>query len=221
MNELRTPFFVVALVLMALVVLVEVGSPLILGGGPADAALVEQGDKLDVNVQDTGGVEQPPGRGISYLVLVDGILLYTVALMGVALLIPDRVHARVQGVVTLIGSIILIIVAIVLVIIAFIELLVMVTLLAATPFGTIAYLALWGFFPRGDAAVLLGLIMFLKLAFCVFLMLAQQRFLMMKGLMALVVTSLVCTVIIAFLHGLVPIVLVSIFDDIGALIVAI
>jgi hypothetical protein len=74
-----------------------------------------------------------------------------------------------------VGSIILIIVAIVLAIIAFIELLVMVTLLAATPFGTIAYLALWGFFPRGDAAVLLGLIIVLKLAFCVFLVLAQQR----------------------------------------------
>jgi hypothetical protein len=69
--------------------------------------------------------------------------------------------------------------------------------------------------------VLLGLIMVLKLAFCVFLVLAQQSFLMMKGLMALVVTSLVCTVLIAFLHRLVPVILVSIFDDIGALIVAI
>ena len=221
MNELRTPFFVVALVLMALVVLVEVGSPLILGGGPAGAALVDQGDELGVQVQDTGGVEQPPGRGISYLVLVDGILLYTVVLMGVALLIPDRVHARIQGVVTLIGSIILIIVALILAIIAFIELLVMVTLFAAAPFGTIAYLAVWGFFPRGDAAVLLSLLMFLKLAFCVFLVLANQRFLLMKGLMLLVLTSLVCNLLIAFLHGLVPIVLVSIFDNIGALIVAI
>jgi hypothetical protein len=152
---------------------------------------------------------------------VDGILLYTVVLMGVALLIPDRVHARVQGVVTLIGSIILIIVALVLAIIAFIELLVMVTLFAAAPFGTIAYLAVWGFFPRGDAAVLLSLLMVLKLAFCVFLVLANQRFLLMKGLMLLVLTSLVCNVIVAFLHGLVPIVLVSIFDDIGALIVAV
>jgi hypothetical protein len=221
MNELRTPFFVVALVLMALVVLVEVGSPLILGGGPAGAALVDQGDELGVQVQDVDSVEEPPGRGISYLVLVDGILLYTVVLMGVALLIPDRVHARIQGVVTLIGSIILIIVALILAIIAFIELLVMVTLLAAAPFGTIAYLAIWGFFPRGDAAVLLSLLMFLKLAFCVFLVLANQRFLLMKGLMLLVLTSLVCNLLIAFLHGLVPIILVSIFDDIGALIVAI
>jgi hypothetical protein len=108
---------------------------LILGGGSAGAALVEQSQELDVDVSGVGGVEEPPGRGISYLVLVDGILLYTVVLMGVALLIPDRVHARVQGAVTLIASIILIIVAIVLAIIAFIELLVMVTLLAATPSG--------------------------------------------------------------------------------------
>jgi hypothetical protein len=39
--------------------------------------------------------------------------------------------------------------------------------------------------------------------------------------MLLVLTSLVCNLLIAFLHGLVPIVLVSIFDNIGALIVAI
>jgi hypothetical protein len=219
MNELRKPFLVVAIVLFALVVLVELGSSLVVGGGSADADMRAQEEEMDVTVN--GEVDEPPGRAITYLALVDGILLYTVGLIGLSLIIPEKVHARAQGVLTLIGSIVLIIVAIVLLIIAFVELLVMVSLFFAFPFGTAAYLALWGFFPRGDAAVLLSLLMFLKLAGSAFLVLAQQRFLLMKGLVLLVLTSLVCNIIVAFLHGLPPIILVSIFDNIAALIVGI
>jgi hypothetical protein len=222
MNELRKPFLLVAIVLIALVVLVELGSSLILGGAPAGDALQDQATGLGVELGgDVGNVEQPPGRAITYMAMVDGILLYTVLLIGLSLIIPEKVQARAQGVTTLIGSIILIIVGIILLIIAFIELLVMVSLLFAVPFGTIAYLALWGSFPRGDAAVLLSLLMFLKLAACVFLVLAQQRFLAMKGLVLLILTSLVCNILIAFLHGFVPIIVVSIVDDIAALIIAI
>jgi hypothetical protein len=208
----------VAIILFALVVLVELGSSLIIGGGSAEDAITSQ---EDMAITVTGEVDEPPGRAITYLALVDGILLYTVVLIGLSLLVPEKLLARAQGVLTLIGSIILIIVGIILVIIAFIELLVMVSLFFAFPFGTAAYLGLWGFFPRGDAAVLLSLLMFLKLAGCVFLVLAQQRFLQMKGLVLLVLTSLVCNIIVAFLHGLVPIILVSIFDNIAALVVGI
>jgi hypothetical protein len=207
--------------MMVLVVLVELGSGLVLGGAPAGTALEQQGTDLGVEVNNVSDVEEPPGRGIFMLVLVDGILLYTVALMGLSLVIPEKVQARAQGCATFILSIVLIIVGIILAIITLIELVVMVTLFLAVPFGTIAYLALWGFFPRGDAAVLLSLLMFLKIAFCVFLVLAQQRFLTMKGLMLLVLTSLVCNLIVAFLQNLVPIIIVSIFDNIAALIVAI
>lgn len=220
-GELRKPFFVVAIVAIALVVLVELGAPLLLGGGDASAALRGQAGKLGVDVPGASGVTQPPGRGIPYLALVDVILLYTAVLMGIGLVLPDRLHGRVQGAITLIGSIILIIVAFIMLIIAFIEVLIMLALVAAAPFGTLAYLAVWGFFPRGDAAVLLSLLMFLKLAFCAFLVLAHQRFLQNKGLVLLVLTSLLCTLIVAFLHGLVPIILVSIVDDIAAIIFAI
>lgn len=219
MNELRKPFLLVAIIMFALVVLVELGSSLVIGGGPADDGMSSQEAKMDITVN--GEVDEPPGRAITYLALVDGILLYTVLLIGLSLLVPEKLLARAQGVLTLIGSIILIIVGIILVIIAFIELLVMVSLFFAFPFGTAAYLAVWGFFPRGDAAVLLSLLMFLKLAGCVFLVLAQQRFLLMKGLVLLILTSLVCNIIVAFLHGLVPIILVSIFDNIAALVVGI
>ncbi|HET8640353.1 MAG TPA: hypothetical protein VFM37_00345 [Pseudonocardiaceae bacterium] len=219
-GELRKPFFVVAIVAIGLVVLVELGSTLLIGGGDASAALARQINDLGVSAPRASG-EEPPGRGVPYLVLIDVILLYTVLLMGAALLLPDRLHGRVQGVTTLIGSIVLIIVAFIMGLIAFIELLIMVALATAAPFGTVVYLAIWGFFPRGDAAVVLSLLMFLKLAFCVFLVLAHQRFLQNKGLVLLVLTSLVCNIIVAFLHGLVPIILVSIVDDIAAIIFAI
>ncbi|MGH3951744.1 MAG: hypothetical protein ACRDSE_21955 [Pseudonocardiaceae bacterium] len=219
--ELRKPFFFIAIVAIALVVLVELGSSLLLGGGGAGSAFLAQADKLDIEPPDASGVTEPQGRGIPYLVLVDVILLYTVSLMGVDLLVPDRVHGRVQGIVTVIGSIVLLIVAGVMLITAFAEVSVMVALFAAAPFGTIAYLALWGFFPTGDAAVVLGLLLFLKLAFCVFLLLAHQRFLQNKGLVLLIATSLLGNLIVAFLHGLVPIILVSIVDDIAAIVVAV
>ncbi|MGH3520312.1 MAG: hypothetical protein ACRDQ7_23595 [Haloechinothrix sp.] len=219
--ELRKPFFFIAVVAMVLVVLVELGSALLVGGGNAGGALAAEAFSLGVEIPSASGVSEPPGRGIGYLALVDAMLLYTVVLMGVSLLVPDRVHGRVQGATTLVGSIVLITVAVVLLIEAFVELLVMLALLPATPFGTLAYLAVWGFFPTSDAAVVLSLLMFLKIAFCVFLVLGHQRFLQNKGLVALIATSLLCTVLIAFLHGLVPVILVSVTDDIGAIVVAV
>jgi hypothetical protein len=97
----------------------------------------------------------------------------------------------------------------------------MMALLLAFPFGTIVYLVMWGSFPRGDAAVLLSLLMFLKFVFTGALVLAQQRFLQNKGLVALVATALICNVLVAFVHGLVPGILVSIADDIAAIILAV
>ena len=98
---------------------------------------------------------------------------------------------------------------------------IMVSLFLAVPFGTLVYLALWGFFPVGKSAAILGLVLFLKLVFGALLVLAQPRFLQNKGLVLLVGTTLLCTVVLAFLHGFVPVILVSIVDDIAALIFAI
>lgn len=222
MDKLRTPLFVLALVACALIVLIELGSPMITGGHGAGAEFLVQAGKLDLEkMPSSAGVVEPPGRGIPYLVLVDGILLYTLGLMGVSLLVPERIHGRVQGIVTIIGSIVLIIAAIVMAIIAFVELLVMIALFMSPPFGTLAYLAVWGFFPTGDATMLNSLLMFLKIVVCVLLLLAHQRFLQNKGLVLMLLTSLVCGVILSFLHGLVPIILVSITDNIAAIVFAI
>src|SRR4029453_7062667 len=88
-------------------------------------------------------------------------------------------------------------------------------------FGTIAYFAIYGHFDRSTAAATLSLLMILKIAFAICLVLAHQRFLQNKGLVFLIILSLVGNLIISFLHNFVPIPLVSITDTIGAIVVAI
>lgn len=221
MDRLRTPFFVVAVVAIALVVCVELGSTLLIGGHDAAAAMAAQSAELGVTMPNGGRAAEPPGRAIPYLALVDVIPLFVALLMGAGLVLPHRLHGKLQGIITLIGAIVLILVALVLLFLAIAELITMVTLLLAFPFGTIAYLIIWGSFPRGDAAVVLTLLMFLKLVFAGALLAAQQRFAQNKGLVALVLTSLLCNIVAAFLHGLVPRILVSILDDVGAIVLAV
>jgi hypothetical protein len=221
MGELRKPFLILALLVIVLVVLLETGSGIVLGGRDASAQLLGGAGSLGVDVGDVQGVSEPSGRGISYLALIDAVVLYTTILYVLSLLLPQQVQGRLQGIATLIASIVLILLSLALLVVAFVELMVMVTLFAAVPFGTLAYLALWGFFPVGDTAAVLSLLLLLKLVFGALLVLAQPRFLQNKGLVALVATTLVCTVVLAFLHGFVPVILVSIVDDIGALIFAI
>lgn len=220
MSDIRTPFLVLATILLAFVVLVEVGSSLVVGGDSRLGDLAAQAEELEVEVE-AGAVTEPPGRAITYLTLVDVVVLYSVGLMTLAMVVPERLLGRIQGVVTLVASIVLVIVALVLAIIALVELLIMVALFSAAPFGTIAYLALWGFFPRGDSAVILGLLMTLKLGAAACLVLAHQRFLRLTRLVLLVLTSLVCNLLVAFLHGLVPVVLVAIVDNVAAMVVAV
>ncbi|GAA2358875.1 hypothetical protein Cme02nite_35130 [Catellatospora methionotrophica] len=217
MDRLRTPFFFVALVALGLVVAVETGSSWLLG---LTTPALDTATQLGADVPP-GVAERPGGIAISYLALIDVVLLGTAALMGVAILASKRVHARLQGLATLIGAIILIITALVLLFVAIAKLILMVSLLLAFPFGTIVYLILFGSFPRGEAATVLSLIMFLKVVAVVCLVAAQQRFLQNKGLVAMVITSLLGNVVAVFLHGMVPGVLVSITDAIAGIVFAI
>jgi hypothetical protein len=221
MGDLRKPFLVLALLVAAAVVLLEVGSGVAVGGHDASAQLLGGAGSLGVDVGDVHHVTQPSGRGIRYLALVDVVVLYTTALYALSLLVPRRIQGRVQGLVTLIGSVLLILAALTLLVAAVVEVLVMVALFTAVPFGTLAYLALWGFFPVGDATALLGLLMFLKLVFGALLVAAQPRFLQNKGLVLLVLTTLACTLLLTFLDRWVPVILVSIVDDVGAIVIAV
>ena len=233
MERLRTLFFVVALALIGLVVLAEMGSLGVLRGveqqATAIGALIPQDGEVRDAYEDLDDDEldrilaqdKPPGLAVPYLALVDAILLFTVALMGVGLLIGERVHARVQGVATLLFSIFLILTAIGLIVAALIELVLMVAMFLAVPFGTLAYLVIYGFFNRAGAIAALGLLMMLKLGFSICLAVAHQRFLQNKGLVLMIITSFLGNIIISFLHGIVPGFLVSITDAVAAIIAGI
>lgn len=201
LDELRKPFFIIALAIMLCVVLVEIGSPWLL------------------NVSDKGF--DLPGYGIQYLVFVDAFLLYVSLLIGLALIIPERIQGRVQGCVTLILSFFGCLGIIAAIIAALVFLLILIALLLSPIFGTAAYLAIYGDFDRSGANITLSLIMTLKIVFVVFLILAHQRFLQNKSLVLLTLTSLLANLIISFLHNFVPGFLVSITDALGAIIVAI
>jgi hypothetical protein len=203
LDTMRKPFFLVALVISLLTVLIELGSTAL--AGPA---------------ANSFGVSAT-GKAIPAMAFLDGLILFASTIIGIALFIPERVQSKVQGIVTLIFSILLVLGCITLVFVDLALLIVMVSLLMAPPFGTIAYFAIFASFDTHSARIALSLIMTLKIAFAASLVLAHQRFLENKGLVLIVLTSMLCNLIIAFLHGLVPSFLVSITDAIAAIIVCV
>lgn len=204
LDSMRKPFFIFAIFLMVLTVLLELGTAFILNSSGASSEGVDA-----------------PGYGIPYLALLDGLLLYSVLSMAATLIIPERIYGRIQGILTFIISLIILIAAIVMIFIALALLILMVCLFMAPPFGTLIYLGAYASFPKSDAAAMLATIMTFKFAFVILLMLAHQGFLGFKSFLLMVLTSFVATIIISFLHALVPGFLVSISDDIAAIVVAI
>jgi hypothetical protein len=179
------------------------------------AFLLELGSKLWVRASEAAR----PGVGISGTAMLDVLLVLTMVLMLlVELGVPARVMGRVQGVATVIVSFLTILASFIMLIATIVLLLLMIGLLVATPFGTIVYLAVWGDFSRGGAAATLGLVMVLKLvgAFC--LVLYTLQVLKSKSLVLLFACSILLTLVLSFLHGLVPIILVSITDAVGAIV---
>jgi hypothetical protein len=205
LDDLRRPFFVLALVLIVLAMLLEAGSSLLIG--------------LSSHLPAAQAHAQ--GVGVSSLAVLDALLILTVALMATSMLFPERLHGRLQGLVTLIVSLIVLLGSITLLLLAIAWVSLMLGLLFAPIFGTLAYLAIYGDFDRGGAATILSAVMLLKMGFAVFLVLAHQRFLENKGLVLLVATSLIAVLVVSFLHSLVPTFLVSITDMVGAIIVAV
>ncbi|HKC03374.1 MAG TPA: hypothetical protein VKC17_08730 [Sphingomicrobium sp.] len=200
--ELRLPFFIAAGVCLLLALLVE-------------AAAAQAFTGLFFNDKDT------PGHAINALALIDGILLYSLIWMLLSVVAPRSVTGRAQGCVTLFVSFFGCLGTIALIVAAFVLLMLMLALLVAVPFGTIAYLVAWGHFARGAATTTLALAMLLKIAFLILLVIAHQRFLQNKGLLVLVGLSLGLTWLIGFVHALLPIFLVSIGDQLMALVICI
>jgi hypothetical protein len=207
MNQLRLPFFIAAIVAFVIAILIEVSAK----------------DALDWFGFLDGSLDQQktPGMAIGYLALVDGLIVYSLAWMVAGLLIPRSVTGRAQGIVSLVISILAFIATLLLIFATFALLMLMIALLVAVPFGTLSYLAAWGHFALDAAASTLALVMLFKIVFCVCLVLAQQRFVENKGLVILVCLSLGLTWVTAFVHALLPGVLVSIGDASVALVIAI
>ena len=204
LDSIRKPFLLVSLIAIFLAVFVELGSIAVLG--PPTAA-------------NTLGVS-PTGKAIPAMAFLDGLVF--LATLFIALqLISERVQTKVQGIVTLLFSILLLLGCIVVIFADITLLILMVSLLMSVPFGTIAYFAIWASFDTSGAAVALSLLMMLKIIFAVCLVLAHQGFLKLKSFVLIIITSLVANLLIAFLHSLVPGFLVSITDDIAAIIVCI
>ena len=209
-NELRKPVFVLALILMGIIVISEAGSAAILGMQSSEAARA---------IAETGAAA--PGIGIPYLAVFDILVMFSVSLMGVSLIIPERVQARVQGIITLVVSVIIFFVSMMLIVMTLGKIFLMLGLLLAPIFGTIAYMAIYGHFDTVTARVTLGFIMSLKFAFAVLLIVSHQRFLENKGLVMIILSSLLATLIVSICHGIVLGFLVSITDSVAALIVLI
>jgi hypothetical protein len=200
--ELRLPFFIAAFVCLLLAFLVE-------------AAAAQAFTSIFFADKDT------PGHAINALALIDGVLLYSLIWMLLSVVAPRSVTGRAQGCVTLIVSFFGCLGTLALIFLAFTLLMLMLALLVAVPFGTIAYLAAWGHFARGAAAATLALAMLLKIAFLILLVIAHQRFLQNKGLLVLIGVSLGLTWLIGFVHAFLPIFLVSIGDQLMALVICI
>jgi|HubBroStandDraft_6_1064221.scaffolds.fasta_scaffold00024_80 hypothetical protein len=206
LDTMRKPIFIVALIVIFLTVLVELGSMAVLHV-PSQA-----GSPLDV---------APNGKAIPALAFLDGLVFFATMMIGIALFLSQRFQSKIQGIITLVFSLLLTLGCIGVVIADFVLLMLMVGLLLSVPFGTIVYFAVWSGFDTTNARLVLSLLMTLKIIFAVCLVLAEQRFLQNKGLMLIIATSLVSNLIIAFLHGFVPRPLVSITDDLAAIVVCI
>jgi hypothetical protein len=234
----RKPVFLVAVALVAVAVLIELGSlalpqqaqqpgaavAAMCAASSPPAGCATPGGRADLTNQvRPAQLTQPPtpGLGVPAIVVVDAVLLLVLLIMATALVVPARLHGRVQGVVGLVVSFLVILAAIATAFRALGQLVLMVSLLLAFPFGTIVYLIVWGFFDRGGAAVALGLLMLIKVVAAVCLAIAHQAFVTDKGLLLIVAASLIAGLVVSFLHGLVPGFLVSITDAIAAIVVAI
>jgi len=205
-DELRKPFLIIALVCIALVVLIEAGY-----GALISSHIIHIGP---------AGEEHPPGLAIPYMAVIDGLLLYSVILMTVAIF-SRELAGRAQGIIGLIIALIGLLGLLGMLVAAITLLMVMVSLLMALPFGPLAYLAIFGHFATGLASSFLAIIMTLKIAFGICLLLAQQAFIKNKSLVILFLLSIVCSLLVSFLQGFPPGILVSITDAIAAIIIAV
>lgn len=235
-DSLRKPFLVLTVVAVVAAFLACLGSSLVTGPPPfadrvqstlSNPKVVALLDQYDIDADDARDSlsdtrpDNPPGLGIPALALIEGLLALVLLITALPLLIGERATGVLTGGLSIIGGLVGLLTAIATAIVAFTALMLMVSLLLAAPFGTLAYLALFGSFDTGGAGVFTSLILGLTLGALVLLVFAQQRFVKGKGLMLLLGTAALLVFVTSLLHSIVPGFLASITDALAALITAI
>lgn len=216
---IRRSLLVASFVLMALVLVLELAAPHLVGGERvtgAAAVAISVGD--DGTGAEVASIGEPPGRGISYLAFVDLALVFLLGQYLLSQVLTGRVHGRVTGIGTAVGSFVMVFVALIALIVAIVEIVIMIGLFFAFPFGTAAYLAVWGGFPRGQAAGLISALLVLQVVSLILLVLAQPKMLRQRGLVVVSIMALALKLVLSFLHGFVPRPMVAITDDLGAIV---
>jgi hypothetical protein len=227
-DAIRKPFLFLAVALVALSVLVELGAKILVQPPrmqraiPADLerqlAASGQLEAARAQLQSIPSGERPPGFGVSSVALIDILYLLTIGLTALSLVVGARLQARAQGLIGLVVAVLVIFAALKQLLAALLELTIRVTLLLAVPFGTIAYMVLYAFFDSAGAATILGLSWLLKIGAVICLFLAQQRYLKQTGLLLMIATSFLASIVVTFLHAFPPGFLVSITDPIAAIV---
>lgn len=240
MDQLRRPFLLITLVTIVLALLICLGSNLLKRDTPLDQRIdtaltsarntpqiaqelerrgIDLNDARDQLAESTA--DEPPGLAIPALALVNGLLLLVLILTALPMLVGDRTTGNLQGIVSIVGGLVGLIVGVVVAIVAFTALMLMVSLFLAVPFGTLAYLAVFGSFDTGTASAITAVVMVLQVIGLICLILAQERFLKNIGLMLLFGTAILLTFVTGLLHSVVPGILVSITDALGGLIIGV
>lgn len=205
MSDIRKPLVIAMLVLMVTSLCLELGSQWWVSTAVQGAVAPDAGAR--------------PGLGITSLVFVDILLMASLTVVSlVSLGVTAEIVGRIQGLGLLITSVVVIFIVLPLIFAAIALLTLMVGLLLSVPFGTAVYLAVYGHFARGPAAATLAGLLLIKIVAAVCYLLSFAEALKATMLVAVFGCSIGLTFLLTFLHGFVPRPLVSITDDIGAIV---
>jgi len=151
--------------------------------------------------------------GLSALAVFDLLVIMTVALIGAPFLLSHATVGRTQGVATLVISVVILGSAL---LILGLALALLFTMLASLPLYLLFH---WNSFPLPKAYGLLSVAMLCKFGFTACIIVSHQKFLTNTGLVVIVLTSLLLTMMLSVLYGM-PRVIVIVTDDLGAIVIA-
>lgn len=227
----RRLLLLIALGAVVIIVLTELGVAVAFNPAPvADGVLrstlaqagVDPGDVESALAAGGAGVgrERTVGLAIPALALLDGLTMAALAGMAFGIVNPG-LQGKVVAPSNLVVSFVIVIVAVASIVTTLALIGLMISLLLAAPFGTITYFVRWGFFPRSAAQGVLAAVLLLRLVTSGCLVAAMPRVRKQVRLLAMMATGYVAHFLVAILHALVPLPLVSITDAVAAIVVAI